>query len=215
MGHAKMMIAAPPSTPYGYGLFLFDVYFPPQYPSVPPKLNLMTTGRASVRFNPNLYNCGKVCLSLLGTWSGSPEEMWQPKQSTFLQVCVSIQSLIFIEHPYFNEPGYETSMNSSSGMAKSRQYNAIREVATVQWAMLDMLKNPPLGFEDVVRHHFYFQQKNICQQIEGWLKLPEHKSGALKSYYKQLKDEFKKLQAPKDPEEEDLDEDEESDDDDF
>jgi len=211
MAFAKMIIAAPPSTPYGYGLFLFDVYFPTQYPNVAPKVNLMTTGRASVRFNPNLYNCGKVCLSLLGTWQGSPEEMWQPNQSTFLQVCVSIQSLIFIEHPYFNEPGYESSMKTSHGMQKSRAYNAIRETATVQWAMLDMLKNPPPGFEHVVKAHFYLQQKNICQQIEKWLKLPEHKSGQLKTYYNQLKEEFAKLKEPEIP---DADEDEDDDDDD-
>lgn len=31
---------------------------------------LATTGGGKVRFNPNLYNNGKVCLSLLGTWSG-------------------------------------------------------------------------------------------------------------------------------------------------
>jgi hypothetical protein len=35
-----------------------------------------------VRFNPNLYINGKVCLSLLGTWSGPS---WNPKTSTLLQ----------------------------------------------------------------------------------------------------------------------------------
>jgi ubiquitin-protein ligase len=37
--------------------------------------------------------CGKVCLSLLGTWSGPG---WDPKRSTLLQVLVSIQSLIMV-----------------------------------------------------------------------------------------------------------------------
>ena len=46
-----------------------------------------------MRFNPNLYNCGKVCLSLLGTWAGPG---WNPKTSTLLQVLVSIQSLIMV-----------------------------------------------------------------------------------------------------------------------
>ena len=55
-----------------------------------------------MRFNPNLYNCGKVCLSLLGTWPGRPEEQWT-SQSTLLQVLVSIQSMILVELPYFNE----------------------------------------------------------------------------------------------------------------
>ena len=39
------------------------------------------------RINPNLYDNGKVCLSLLGTWSGAEAEMWQPDgSSNILQV---------------------------------------------------------------------------------------------------------------------------------
>jgi len=53
------MITGPLETPYAGGCFLFDIYFPPQYPSVPPQVNLQTTGNGSVRFNPNLYNSGK------------------------------------------------------------------------------------------------------------------------------------------------------------
>ena len=52
--------------------------------------------------DPNLYNCGKVCLSLLGTWSGAAGETWNP-DSTLLQLFVSIQALIFVKEPYFNE----------------------------------------------------------------------------------------------------------------
>ena len=97
------MIAGPENTPYAGGLFEFDCFLPMQYPNLPPLMNLCTTGGGRVRFNPNLYNCGKVCLSLLGTWSGSAEENWQPRKSTLLQVLVSIQSMILVEAPYFNE----------------------------------------------------------------------------------------------------------------
>lgn len=56
----QAMVAAPGGTPYDSGLFQFDIYCPPQYPDVPPRVNLMTTGRGTVRFNPNLYPCGNV-----------------------------------------------------------------------------------------------------------------------------------------------------------
>lgn len=36
------------------------MYFPQDYPNSPPLVNLETTGGHSVRFNPNLYNDGKV-----------------------------------------------------------------------------------------------------------------------------------------------------------
>lgn len=52
-------------------------------------INLETTGRHTVRFNPNLYNDGKVCLSVLNTWHGRPEEKWNAHTSSFLQVKLS------------------------------------------------------------------------------------------------------------------------------
>lgn len=64
------MIAGPEGTPYSDGLFEFDVFLPLQYPNTPPLMTLRTTAGGRVRFNPNLYNNGKVCLSLLGTWAG-------------------------------------------------------------------------------------------------------------------------------------------------
>ena len=47
-------------TPYAFGLFEFAVFIPPDYPNVPPLVNLQTTGGGMVRFNPNLYSDGKV-----------------------------------------------------------------------------------------------------------------------------------------------------------
>jgi ubiquitin-protein ligase len=86
---------------------MFDVFFSNQYPNVSPKCVIATTGNQQVRFNPNLYNQGKVCLSLLGTWNGVSTENWDPKISTLLQVILSIQSIIMSEYVYFNEPGCE------------------------------------------------------------------------------------------------------------
>lgn len=53
-------------TPYEGGYFYFIVRCPPDYPIKPPKVKFMTTGGGTVRFNPNLYKCGKVCISILG-----------------------------------------------------------------------------------------------------------------------------------------------------
>ena len=105
----RFLIIGPAGTPYENGCFEFEMIIGYDYPDKPPNVQIMTTGSGSVRFNPNLYNNGKVCLSLLGTWSGPG---WDPKVSTLLQVLVSIQSLIMVPDPYFNEPGYEASQVS-------------------------------------------------------------------------------------------------------
>ena len=60
MMRVQFLISGPEDTPYSGGLFLFDTFFPMDYPDSCPKVNLQTTGHHSVRFNPNLYNCGKV-----------------------------------------------------------------------------------------------------------------------------------------------------------
>ena len=56
----QVLITGPSDTPYANGCFLFDVFFPAEYPSSPMLVNLTTTGHGTVRFNPNLYNDGKV-----------------------------------------------------------------------------------------------------------------------------------------------------------
>ena len=60
------LITGPFDTPYEGGFFLFVFRCPPDYPIHPPRVKLMTTGNNTVRFNPNFYRNGKVCLSILG-----------------------------------------------------------------------------------------------------------------------------------------------------
>ena len=111
----KALIIGPEGTPYENGCFEFDIMLPAAYPQAPPSMLLVTTGSGTVRFNPNLYNCGKVCLSLLGTWAGPG---WDPQHSTLLQVLVSIQALILVPDPYYNEPGYGNPTKSAASEGK-------------------------------------------------------------------------------------------------
>jgi baculoviral IAP repeat-containing protein 6 len=169
MCHAQMLIVAVDDTPYATGCFIFDVKFPDNYPAAPPKVNLQTTGRGAVRFNPNLYNCGKVCLSLLGTWSGRNEgERWIPGLSTFLQVAISIQSLIFVPEPYFNEPGWERYMGTADGDRRSKQYNVVIEKGTTQYAIIEMIENPPAQWKDVIHTHFRMQSARVMKNVTKW-----------------------------------------------
>lgn len=40
-------------------------------------MSILSTGGGKVRFNPNLYDNGYICLSLLGTWPGrNKKEEW-------------------------------------------------------------------------------------------------------------------------------------------
>ncbi|XP_068681369.1 baculoviral IAP repeat-containing protein 6-like isoform X1 [Montipora foliosa] len=216
----KVLITGPSDTPYANGCFEFDVYFPQNYPESPMYVNFETTGHHSIRFNPNLYNDGKVCLSILNTWHGRPEEKWNPQNSSFLQVLVSIQSLILVHEPYFNEPGYERSRGTPAGQQNSREYDANICQATVRWAMLEQLKKPSPCFKQVIQAHFYFKKDEILAQCEQWIKDSEsllsgrtvgraisHHVQSLKQNTALLKQELAKLEPPPEhiPEDEDTD----------
>lgn len=190
----KALIIGPEGTPYASGCFLFDIFLPSNYPKSPPKVTLRTTGRGTVRFNPNLYANGKVCLSLLGTWNGLQGEQWN-ETSTLLQVLVSIQSLIMVAEPYFNEPGYDSLMGTPDGKSASEGYNHNVKLQTVKLAMIEMLQKPPEDFQEVIRTHFRIKRRRIIQDIDDYLALnPSFAAlGSLAKASKTLKSELMKL----------------------
>ncbi|KAJ1568139.1 Baculoviral IAP repeat-containing protein 6 [Cladochytrium tenue] len=165
---AKVIITGPSGTPYAYGMYEFDVFFPEEYPASPPHVLFKTTGGGSVRFNPNLYNCGKVCLSLLGTWRGSASESWHAGNSTFLQVLISIQCMILCDLPFFNEPGY--GMPDATN-PQSVVYNRSVRINCARWAILEQLRHPPHGFADVVKTHFRICRSSITKTLREWAAL--------------------------------------------
>lgn len=182
----KILIVGPEGTPYENGLFEFDLLCGPQFPKTPPAMKFRTTGGGRVSFNPNLYPEGKICLSLLGTWSGEP---WNPSQSTLLQVLVSIQAMIFCENPWLNEPGRESMPDQER---QSQRYNQSLHQHTVRTAMLDWLErrqfNAPVKrpgrtlaetpaqaadtsegiWDEIINKHFASNGEQIIQMVEQW-----------------------------------------------
>jgi ubiquitin-conjugating enzyme E2 Z len=132
----KAMIIGPPNTPYEHGFYFFIIDFPNDYPFSPPKVKFVTY-EAGIRFNPNLYTNGKVCLSILGTWSG-------PGWTTCLNlntILLSIQSLLN-ENPLMNEPGFENETGT-----KAQNYSNVVSYANIKTAIIKMLEIPPTGFD--------------------------------------------------------------------
>jgi len=116
--HWHGMILGPPETPYCLGLFHFDLKFPKEYPNSAPRVLITTTSGGQVRFNPNLYATGKVCLSILGTWRAEHSgEQWSAVQNV-MSILLSIQSLMH-DAPYHNEPSFE----QDDGSGDVQRYN--------------------------------------------------------------------------------------------
>ncbi|KAJ9515878.1 hypothetical protein QJQ45_016937, partial [Haematococcus lacustris] len=82
-------------------------------------------------------------------------------------VFLSIQSLILVDRPYFNEPGYERTMGTPQGEASSRSYNVTIREATLRYAMIDLLKHPPAELEAIIKTHF--RARRLFQKaVAGW-----------------------------------------------
>jgi hypothetical protein len=110
-----------------------------------------------------------------------------------LQVLVSIQSMIFTDEPYFLEPGYEAMQGTPAGQQQSDAYSAGIRQRTLQFAILDLLKNPKLaaGLEDVVALHFKAQRQHILQQCDDWQQMMG--GAALAPCCAQIRAELEKL----------------------
>ena len=159
----SVMIEGPACTPYEDALFFFDIQFPADYPSSPPKVYFLSYDNRA-KINPNLYTTGKVCLSLLGTWHGEKTEQWTTN-SNLLQVLISIRSLILVQEPYFNEPGREKYKCSSDGSERSLGHN--QEVTlTVFRSILSQIKRPPAAFEPRVKEFYRSRMDRIRERVE-------------------------------------------------
>ena len=171
MDKMRALVTGPSGTPYALGCFVFDVYFPEDYPNKAPLVNFDTTGGGRVRFSPNLYADGKVCLSLLGTWHGGhASEKWNSSSSTLLQVLISIQAMILVDEPWYSEPGSEGMQGTAEGKARSKEYNEQIQLATVRHGMLAQLRKPRAGLEDAIVAHFRAADGAVRRQCAQWVR---------------------------------------------
>lgn len=191
---ARVLVTGPKDTPYDSGITIYDVLFPVDYPINPPNINIINNG--GKRLNPNLYNAGKVCLSLLGTWDGVGGEKWSAQNSTLFQVLNSIQSLILIEEPYYNEPSYETQRGTPQGKKMSDNYTSDIRLYTMNHSMNDMIEHPETfgGFEEPIRLHFKFKKDEILKICGKWVdEAPYAKKTDYNTAYTRLKENLKNL----------------------
>jgi len=105
----RVLFIGPVGTPYEYAPFIVDLFLQPNFPTEPPQAYFHSwtssgTGMQG-RVNPNLYEDGKICLSLLGTWQGDDTkgEGWAAGKSTVLQLLVSILGLVLVKEPYYSK----------------------------------------------------------------------------------------------------------------
>ena len=154
------LIIGPKDTPYEYGNFLFIFDFPEDYPHSPPFVKFCTND-GIVRFHPNLYRNGKVCLSILNTWKGEQWTGCQTIKSTLLTI-----SSILENNALLNEPGININHKDV------KIYDIIIKYKTLETAIFKLInKNIYIDkkfevFEDLIKDKFKENYFNIINSID-------------------------------------------------
>jgi ubiquitin-protein ligase len=156
------MIIGPSESPYFGGFYFFEFNFPYDYPFSPPKVKYMTNDGAT-RYNPNLYKCGKVCVSILNTWSGDKWSSCQTINSILLTLCSLLNNT-----PFLNEPGQQKNSPDYIAYQKTIEYCNIDFVIC---ELINRSKNKiPIaftGFYPFMKESFYKNYDKIMAFVES------------------------------------------------
>lgn len=156
------LIVGPSDTPYFGGYFFFEIKYPSNYPHSPPHVIYCTNGE-NIRFNPNLYTSGKVCVSILNTWRGEQWTSCQTISTLLLTLCT-----LLCKDPLLNEPGVTTNHPDFA------KYTKIIEYKNIDIAILRMMEKTngiyPERFDffyQYLKEHFIKNSDEIVKYLEN------------------------------------------------
>jgi ubiquitin-conjugating enzyme E2 Z len=158
------MIIGQTDTPYYGGYYFFSFDYPFDYPFSPPKVTYMTND-GKTRFNPNLYRCGKVCVSILNTWAGDKWTSCQTINSILLTLCSLLN-----DTPLLNEPGQGKNSRDFIPYQKSIEFK------NIDFAICDMIINNKTNhqlcqmFYSIMKEQFNNNYDKLLQYIKSQTK---------------------------------------------
>jgi len=158
------LIIGPSDTPYFGGNYFFEFTYPTDYPHSPPKVKYLTNGN-NIRFNPNLYICGKVCISLLNTWRGDQWTSCQTISTVLLTLCTLLS-----KDPLLNEPGVD---NKNLDL---KPYEEIIEFSNIDIAICDIIQKKTGVFMPFFENFYPFIKENFLKNYDKLMEFSEKKN---------------------------------------
>lgn len=158
------LIIGPEDTPYYGGYYFFSINYPFDYPHTPPKVTYCTNGN-DVRFNPNLYKCGKVCVSLLNTWRGEQWTSCQTISTVLLTLCT-----LLCKDPLLNEPGV------SKNHPDMKNYTDIIEYSNINVAICDIVSKKNGVYQNFFENFYPFIKENFIKNYDKIFSFCESKN---------------------------------------
>ena len=158
------LIIGPGETPYFGGNYFFELVYPQDYPYSPPKVKYCTNGN-NVRFNPNLYVCGKVCVSLLNTWHGDQWTSCQTISTVLLTLCT-----LLCKDPLLNEPGVSKDHNDM------KNYDEIIQYSNIDIAICNIIEKKESIYMPFFENFYPFVKANFMKNYDKLLEFAEKKN---------------------------------------
>ena len=153
------MIVGPSDTPYFGGFYFFEFTYPYDYPHTPPNVKYCTNGNG-IRFNPNLYVCGKVCISLLNTWRGDQWTSCQTISTVLLTLCT-----LLCDSPLLNEPGVTKTHRDMEN------YTDIIEFSNLNIAVCDIVTKKNGIYQPFFDNFYPFIKENFNKNYDKLMEL--------------------------------------------
>jgi ubiquitin-protein ligase len=172
------LIIGPSDTPYYGGNYFFEFNYPTDYPHSPPKVKYCTNGNG-IRFNPNLYTSGKVCVSLLNTWRGDQWTSCQTISTVLLTLCT-----LLCNNPLLNEPGV------AKNNPDMKDYDEIIQFANIDIAICDIIEKKKGVYLSFFENFFPFVKENFIQNYDKILDFAEKKNTEFNGEVKNFKTNF-------------------------
>lgn len=168
------LIIGPEDTPYFSGNYFFELNYPLDYPHSPPKVNYCTNGNR-IRFNPNLYTCGKVCISLLNTWRGDQWTSCQSISTVLLTLCT-----LLCKNSLLNEPGVNNIHRDIT------PYNEIIQYANLDIAICGIINKKDTIYMSFFDNFYIFIKENFLKNYDKLIEFAELKNNEFNSETKQF-----------------------------
>jgi ubiquitin-conjugating enzyme E2 Z len=163
------LIIGSSDTPYFGGNYFFELSYPIDYPHSPPKVKYCTNSN-NIRFNPNLYVCGKVCVSLLNTWNGDQWTSCQTISTVLLTLCT-----LLCKNPLLNEPGVIKVHKDFDN------YNEIIEFANLDIAICDIVNKKSSVFLPFFENFYPYVKDNFNKNYDKLMEFAIEKNKNFKS----------------------------------
>lgn len=151
-------------TPYFGGFYFFNNNFTTSYPSTPPKWKFLSND-GIIRYNPNLYTTGHVCLSILNTWD---KPTWAISQC-LSSVIEAVRTHLFNDNPLCNEPGY-----ANTNTQTHKDYKNLITYQNINSNIYTNIMNTPnyaLPFKTIMVENFLKNKNRIKETINTLLPL--------------------------------------------